>query len=621
MQTNTLLQLALCLLTINVNPALAFWRLPCQNPIVVQRSDPVVSPGSVSGHVHTIMGGNGFGFSMNYASTQASTCTSCTVTKDLSNYWTPTLYYRAQNGSFISVGQNGGVTVYYLQRSDPLDPEYSKGLLAFPEGFRMVAGNPFLRSYNASSLEQQAVTYVCLGTDKPQTNGFPNYPCPYGLRTQVFFPSCWDGKNLDSPDHKSHMAYPSLSDSGHCPSTHPKRFVSIFFEILWNTPDFADKWYGNSQPFVWSMGDPTGYGFHGDFVNGWDVPTLQRAVNECTDESGVIEKCPVFKLTTNEVANGCRVPPSVHEQISGVLPKLPGCNEVQNGPGNASPQSGCGATTTIGTPMWPYTDVTKSKSFAYMGCGFDTPGQPRTLQGDSLQDNTGMTIEKCIDFCNSKGFSIAGLEYSTQCFCDDKMLAGRDPVPGLIGGCTMPCSGNDKQICGDAGLLSLYKKCPNSNSCANIQYPFNAGLKKRKSEERRERRQKRDSEYVCPSNSVLASSAHTSVSPSGSGSSFSSAFLSTNSPASSTSPNSATATSNSGNLIPSSPTNHSPASTKASSALRSISAGPSGKPPVESISKSCDKETKASSLSHASGIKVTTVITTTTAFTTVTATV
>lgn len=127
------------------------------------------------------------------------------------------------------------------QRSDPLDPEYSKGLLAFPEGFRMLAGNPFLRSYNASSLEQQAVTYVCLGTDKPQTNGFPNYPCPYGLRTQVFFPSCWDGKNLDSPDHKSHMAYPSLSDSGHCPSTHPKRLVSIFFEILWNTPDFADK--------------------------------------------------------------------------------------------------------------------------------------------------------------------------------------------------------------------------------------------------------------------------------------------------------------------------------------------------------------------------------------------
>lgn len=215
------------------------------------------------------------------------------------------------------------------------------------------------------------------------------------------------------------------------------------------------------------MGDPTGYGFHGDFVNGWDVPTLQRAVNECNDDSGVIELCPVFNLTTNDVANGCRVPPSVHEQTQGVLNKLPGCNDVQNGPGNAVQQSGCGATTTIGSPMWPYTDVTQSKKFAYIGCGYDTPGQARTLQGASTQDNTGMTIEKCIDFCTSNGFSIAGLEYSTQCFCDNKILDGRAPTPGLVGGCTMPCSGNNQEICGAAGLLSLYQKC--SGSCTNIQ--------------------------------------------------------------------------------------------------------------------------------------------------------
>lgn len=506
MQTNALLKLALCLLTLNINPTSAFWRLPCQNPIVVQRADPVISPGSVSAHVHTIMGGNGFAFNMNYASTQASTCSSCTVTKDLSNYWTPTLFYRAQNGSFISVGQNGGVTVYYLQRSDPLDPEYSKGLLAFPPGFRMVAGNPYLRSYNSSSLAQQAITYVCLGTSNPQTNGFPNYKCPNGLRSQVFFPSCWDGKNLDSPDHMSHMAYPSLVDSGHCPPSHPKRFVSIFYEIIWETPDFANMWYGNSQPFVWAMGDPTGYGFHGDFVNGWDVPTLQRAVNECNDDSGVIEKCPVFQLTSDATANACRIPPSVHEQVTGVMSKLPGCNEIQSGPANAVQKTGCGATTTIGTPIWPYTDVTKSKSFAYLGCGTDLPGQPRTLQGASLKDNAGMTIEKCIDFCNSKGFSIAGLEYSTECYCDNNMLAGRAPVPGVLGGCTMPCSGNNQQICGAAGLISLYKKCPNSNSCTNVQYPFNAGLKKRKSEGRRERRQKRDSELACHSNNTSTSS-------------------------------------------------------------------------------------------------------------------
>ena len=83
-------------------------------PLVLQRADPIVNPGKVSGHAHTIMGGNGFGFEMTHSSTQESTCSSCMVTKDFSNYWVPSLYYRAKNGSFIAVGQNGGATVYYL---------------------------------------------------------------------------------------------------------------------------------------------------------------------------------------------------------------------------------------------------------------------------------------------------------------------------------------------------------------------------------------------------------------------------------------------------------------------------------------------------------------------------
>lgn len=145
------------------------------------------------------------------------------------------------------------------QRSDPKDPEYANGLLAYPAGFRMLAGNPSLRSFS-NTLEQQAVNYACLGVNGPETNGFPTINCPQGLRAQIFFPSCWNGVDLDTPDHKSHMAYPSNHDSGFCPPAFPKRFISLFFEVTFDTNAFKDMWYAGTNPFVWAMGDPTGYG-------------------------------------------------------------------------------------------------------------------------------------------------------------------------------------------------------------------------------------------------------------------------------------------------------------------------------------------------------------------------
>ncbi|TAQ84697.1 hypothetical protein B7494_g6971 [Chlorociboria aeruginascens] len=465
MHLQALKTLASCLL-LAAAPASAFWRLPCTDPVVVERADPVISPGIVSGHVHTIMGGNGFSFDMNFASTQASTCSSCT---DKSNYWVPTLYYQKKDGGFISVDQSGGGTIYYLQRSDPQDPEYSQGLIAFPNEFRMVAGNPFLRNFT-NSLEANGINFACLGTNTAETNSFPNIKCPDGLRAQVFFPSCWDGVNSDSPDHKSHVAYPSATTNGYCPSTHPKRFISLFYEVTWNTPDFDDMWYGDNQPFVLSTGDPTGFGYHGDFINGWDSATLQAAITDCNDPSGVVENCQHFAIKSTQYAQGCKVPVSVDEPVFGNLTTLPGCNPIQNGPDDATPKSGCGATTVISPPQQPSVDLTQSKDFRFLGCGTDPAGQPRTLQGADYTNATSMTVELCVDFCISKGFSVAGVEFTTQCFCDNSIPNDRLPDPTLMGNCAMPCAGNDKEVCGGAALISLYQKCTPGQECKNVYY-------------------------------------------------------------------------------------------------------------------------------------------------------
>jgi hypothetical protein len=446
-------------------PVSAFWRLPCKAPLVVERADPIVNPGAVAGHVHTIMGGNGFGFDMDFASTQKSTCSSCTVSKDFSNYWVPTLYYKGKDGSFTSVNQVGGATIYYLQRSDPSD---GSKLLAFPENFRMLAGDPMLRSFS-DTLEQKAINFNCLGTSNPETNEMPNYNCPNGLRSQVFFPSCWNGKDLDSPDHKSHMAYPDRVDSGKCPSTHPKRLISLFYEVVWDTNPFADQWYDGHQPFVFSTGDMTGYGYHGDFVNGWDVNLLQKAIDQCTNLSGRVEDCPLFDLMPDDTASACKIPSSVDEQIFGKLDALPGCNPATAGPAKAVKVTGCGAPTNIGAPENPFVDLTVSKKFEYIGCGTDKLGG-RTLTGPS-EDKPDMTVEKCVDFCKAAGYSIAGTEYGTQCYCGNTLPADRAPQDGLMGDCFMKCGGDATENCGGAGTISLYQKC--GATCSNVQYGVN----------------------------------------------------------------------------------------------------------------------------------------------------
>ncbi|KAM0274422.1 hypothetical protein ACHAQH_007860 [Verticillium albo-atrum] len=387
------------------------------------------------------MGGSGFNFTMTYDQAVSSACSTCKVRQDLSNYWIPNLYYQSESGKFEAVHQLGGMLVYYLQRFDARDPEYEDGLLAFPQGFQMLAGDPSLRSFG-NTLEQRAISYVCLGVSGPETHEFPPHNCPNGLRVQVMFPSCWDGHNLDSPNHKSHMAYPSLVDNGVCPESHPKRFITLFYEVTFQINDFKDRWYKDTPPFVYSNGDPTGYGLHGDFINGWDTDTLQSAITNCTDASGSLDKCRMLQQFDDETMRGCKVPVRVEEKVDGTLDKLPGCNLVQRGPERATQQSACGATNTISAPQWPYKDMTQSHRF-------------------------NMTISHCLEYCDERGFKYAGVEYRRECFCGNFVEQDREPKKGVLGVCELPCTGNDHEVCGGYGGMSLYEKCIPDTACKN----------------------------------------------------------------------------------------------------------------------------------------------------------
>jgi hypothetical protein len=88
------------------------------------------------------------------------------------------------------------------------------------------------------------------------------------LAFHVVFPNCWNGRDLDSADHQSHMTY---AEQGLCPPSHPVEVPTISLTIRY--PVRGGRGFELS-----SSGQYTG---HADFVNAWDQDELERLVDDC----------------------------------------------------------------------------------------------------------------------------------------------------------------------------------------------------------------------------------------------------------------------------------------------------------------------------------------------------
>ncbi|KAG8970892.1 hypothetical protein FRC05_011660 [Tulasnella sp. 425] len=435
--------------------------------LLAARLDSIVTPGGVSSHLHNIVGGNHFSATYDYDDLRKSTCTSNLVSIDHSNYWAPGLHYVNKTGGSTTFSYIPSYyTVYYLDRNG----SKKEKVHAWPGPLKMLAGNPNRRAYNASSVSDMAVSYVCLdyNNGSPQTNEFPTKNCPNGLRAQIVFPSCWDGQNYDSADHMSHMAYPidGHPDSGNCPSTHPVRLVTLFYEQVFDVGSFP---YNGPGSWVLSNGDDTGYGFHADFQNGWEVgdnSPLQQAIDQCTNLSGELTDCPILKpYLDDDAKEACQpINPIPDEDVGyrgeGVTvgtstPTVPGCNPIWHGTG---PKPTC--STNPPTPALKFPQSVLPDGWTAGKCMTDGPG-PRVLQGASLVDAVGMTRAKCAAFCDSKGFKYAGVEWSQECYCGNQLVGA---VEAPDSACKRFCKGEPYENCGgDAHITLLTKTGASSN--------------------------------------------------------------------------------------------------------------------------------------------------------------
>ena len=243
--------------------------------------DPIVYPGKPgASHLHTY-----FGNSLTNANTTAeslrttgnSTCRGGTANR--SAYWVPSMIDTTTGRPVVP----DSAQIYYKRG---YQVSTSTPIAGMPAGLRMIAGNPTNTTPGAIGYR-----FRCQGGPNNSNDQFgtsiPSCDAGAQMVQEIFFPQCWDGKNLDAPDHKSHMSYPvQLQQSPFtwsCPASHPVVLPQVSFNIAYTVPSpgAAKAWRLASDMYDRNL--PAGYSSHGDWFNGWNLDVSNAWARECVN--------------------------------------------------------------------------------------------------------------------------------------------------------------------------------------------------------------------------------------------------------------------------------------------------------------------------------------------------
>jgi hypothetical protein len=222
--------------------------------------DPIIFPGLPgASHMHTFLGNDGTDAYTTTGTLLANAGTTCRPAPDLSAYWIPTLY---ANDRAI---EPKDVVVYYGSRLTDPSPT-----VPFPQGFRMIAGDAKLQTPTPAGAVN---AFYCAGPGgeigRSADGNWPICAATANLMFHLVFQDCWDGRHLDSPTHKAHVAY---SYDGTCKGDYPVAVPNLSFLISYPTS-------GSAAGFRLASGMASS--MHGDAFFAWENRAQSERVKNC----------------------------------------------------------------------------------------------------------------------------------------------------------------------------------------------------------------------------------------------------------------------------------------------------------------------------------------------------
>lgn len=274
--------------------------------------DPIALPGQPrKSHLHQFIGNTAANASSTYQSlrtTGGSTCDNRSLPAALnrSAYWMPAML----DGMGNAVRPDYAL-VYYkrIPKSSPAcgapDATHIGYCTDMPNGLRFIFG------YNMATMtggpmqnpswDRDGETFDCetrMGGGAQAVPGiFHNIAevvaakCPVNawLKISLSPPTCWDGKNLDVADHRSHVVYadgPFVTSAGEraCPPSNPYYLPNLAYQWYFTTniAFTQGKWRLSCDDMTGGL--PPGSCLHMDYFEGWS-PTVKAAFHaHCIDE-------------------------------------------------------------------------------------------------------------------------------------------------------------------------------------------------------------------------------------------------------------------------------------------------------------------------------------------------